>query len=112
MGSRFLSRFFNTDWVPTDVAEKCRITIEFCAARKDKQTKRGDFVWCGLVRRTLSLNDPVKDHRARIVFLRDGEYVVSACARLMNEDGNKAEETWWAPVAENVVVVTSHEAPQ
>ena len=100
------------DWVPADVAAKCRITLEFCAARKEKPTERGSFVWCGLVRRTMRLNDAEKSHRARVVFLKDGEYVISACARLTNDEGNGAEETWWAPIAENVVVEMNDNAAQ
>lgn len=100
------------DWVPKDVAAKCRITLEFCAARKERKTERGSFVWCGLIRRNLCLNDTDLSHKARVVFLKDGEYVVSACARLINQDGNGSEETWFAPLAEAVVVETNENAAQ
>lgn len=98
--------------MPPEIVDKCRITLEFCAARKDKLPGRGSFVWCGLVRRTMSLTDAQKSHRARIVFLQYGAFVVSACARLTNDDGNGAEETWWAPLAKNVLVETCDAAAQ
>lgn len=93
--------------MPPRVVDKCRITLEFCAARKDKLPSRGSFVWCGLVRSTIPLSEAQKSHRARIVFLQDGAFVVSGCARLSNDDGNGVEETWWAPLAEKVIVETS-----
>jgi hypothetical protein len=98
--------------VPPESVDKCRVTLEFCAARKDKSPGRGSFVWCGLVRRTMPLSEAHKSHRARIVFLQGGAFVVSACAILSNEDGNGAKETWWAPLAENVVVETIDVATQ
>ena len=55
----------------------------------------------------MPLKEAQKSHRARIVFLQDGPFVVSACAVLSNDDGCGAEETWWAPLAEKVIVQTS-----
>jgi hypothetical protein len=98
--------------VPPESVDKCRVTLEFCAARQDKSPARGSFVWCGLVRRTVALNEAHKSHRARIVFLQGGAFVVSACAKLSNGDGNGAKETWWAPHAKNVMVETSDVAGQ
>lgn len=111
--STFFPCFF-LDWVPTDVAEKCKITLEFCATRKEKPSEQqGSFVWCGLIRRTMFLSDEKKSHRARVVFLKSGEYVVSACARIVNDDvSDSGGENWWAPVAEKVVVESSDNAAQ
>lgn len=54
----------------------------------------------------MRLGDAEMNHRARVVFLKDGDFVISACARLSNDDSDKAEEIWWAPVAQNVIVET------
>lgn len=59
------------------------------------------------------LSDEKKSHRARVVFLKSGEYVVSACARIVNDDvSDSGGESWWAPVAEKVVVESSDNAAQ
>mmetsp|Transcript_31721 Transcript_31721/g.72875 ORF Transcript_31721/g.72875 Transcript_31721/m.72875 type:complete len:99 (-) Transcript_31721:103-399(-) len=95
---------------------KCRVTMEFCCARKDSgdsmaaaSSKMRDYVWSGLVRRTVDGSDLEKKHRARIVFLEAGSFVVSACAKIgqqekKEEESSSTEETWWAPLAENVQV--------
>jgi hypothetical protein len=95
------------DWIPMEVAAKCKLTLEFCATRKEGPAESGSFVWCGLIRRTIHFKKEGQSHKARLVFLKAGEYVVSACARLVHEDGNGLGETWWAPVAEYIQVENS-----
>lgn len=98
------------DWVPREVVDKCTFALEFCCARKgatmmadlDNPNRRREYVWCGRVQRTLRGDE--NDHRARICFLEPGQFVISACARISSQDRVGEEETWWAPVAENVVV--------
>lgn len=93
--------------------EKCRVTLEFCAARKGKKSPSpGELVWCGLIRRTMRLGEVQKRHRARVVFLKGGAFVVSACAKVVNDNGNGAEEVWWPALAESVVVETCNVSAQ
>ena len=103
---------FLIDWVPAEVIAKCTLTLEFCVSCKEGVPEAGSFVWCGLIRRTIRLKEEVQSHRARVVFLKEGEYVISACARLMNEDGSGFGESWWAPVAEHIQVESSSEMAQ
>jgi len=100
------------DWVPTTVLAGCRITLEFCCARKDSggnastfQEENTDaYFWCGQVRKVISVqHQQSMDHCARICFLKPGEFVVSACVKISGEH-SVAEETWWAPQAKSVTV--------
>jgi hypothetical protein len=98
------------DWVPADVLKQSNFTIEFCCARKDaSQTTEGrrDYVWCGQIRKSLSSNseDKTHNHRARIVFLQEGEYTVSACVSFSRTDiEDDVKEIWWAQRAQHVRV--------
>jgi len=92
------------DWVPKDVIDKCSIVMEFCCARKNAAgTLKREYVWCGLLRRKVDAfrADDLK-HHARVIFLSEGAFVVSACAKVSTLKG--VEETWWAQFAENVIV--------
>lgn len=92
------------DWVPQELVDKCTLVLEFCCARKNTSgtSDMREYVWIGLLRRTIPWNSAEKKHRARICFLEDGAFVVSACAKISKDGG--AEETWWAPLAENLEV--------
>lgn len=94
-----------SDWVPAHVRDRLSITMEFCTARKNSAgTMRKEFVWCGLLRRTVdaSSDEENLNHTARCMFLTEGSFVVSACAKVSARMG--VEETWWAQFAENVEV--------
>ena len=106
-------------WVPADVVEQSSVTMEFCCAPSSTDAAQlgsganvpKDFVWVGMIRRTVPGTAKSKKHQARIVFLREGNYLVSACAKFSNalnkiDDDDMAtnEEAWWAPLAENVQV--------
>ena len=43
-------------------------------------------------------------HRARLCFLRNGDYVVSACVKV-TATGRTCKEIWWSPKAKPIVVV-------
>lgn len=93
------------DWVPAAVRERLYITMEFCCARKNSAvTLKRDYVWCGLLRRTVPATSPVEElkHHARVMFLTEGSFVVSACAKVSARKG--VEETWWSQFAEDVIV--------
>lgn len=100
-----------SNWVPEDVVEECSLTLEFCCARKEdgsshsiSSSMQQDYIWCGQIRKMMRACDEEKNHRARILILQPGHFVLSACAKIANDAENGAEEVWWAPVAENVVV--------
>ena len=95
-------------WVPGDIVEECSLTLEFCCARKEdgsvKSVSQREYVWCGQIRKMMRACDEEKAHRARILILQPGHFVLSACAKIANDAENGAEEVWWAPVAKNVIV--------
>ena len=100
------------DWVPPEVLEKCRVTLEFCCAEKQRKSSssfpdRLPYFWCGQLRRTVSLTDDSDDksHLARIAFFQSGIYVVSVVAKISSEETPGIEESWWAPHARVVNVV-------
>jgi hypothetical protein len=104
-----------TDWVPETVLGKSQLTLEFCCARKEKDASRDtdghrDYVWCGQIRKNLTEGTRERSHKhnARLIFLREGHYVVSACANIINGDGDDdAKEVWWAQKALHVHVKES-----
>ena len=100
------------DWVPAEVLARCRVTLEFCCAEKQRKSSssshdRLPYFWCGQLRRTVSLTDDSDDksHVARIAFFQSGIYVVSAVAKISSEETPGIEESWWAPHARVVNVV-------
>lgn len=104
-----------TDWVPDTVLGKSQLTLEFCCARKEKDASQDtddhrDYVWCGQIRKNLAEGTQERSHKhnARLIFLREGHYVVSACANIINGDGDDdAKEVWWAQTALHVHVKES-----
>jgi hypothetical protein len=104
-----------TDWVPETVLGKSQLTLEFCCARKEKRFSRDaedhrDYVWCGQIRKNLAEGTQERSHKhnARLIFLREGHYVVSACVNIINGDGDDdAKEVWWAHTALHVHVKES-----
>jgi hypothetical protein len=93
------------EWVPAEVRDQLFITMEFCCARKNAAgTLKQDYVWCGLLRRTVAATSAAEElkHHARVMFLTEGSFVVSACAKVSARKG--VEETWWSQFAEDVVV--------
>lgn len=87
-------------WVPKDVAEKCRIHLEFYCKRKvtfignelDRLPpsslmtgmKLPEFVWAGKMSHSEDVveHDRKIKHSARVAFLRPGTFAISACARI------------------------------
>lgn len=99
------------DWVPESVWEKSNLTLKFCCARKDGSDYRDedqcDYVWCGQIQKAIpsSIENKNQSHRARIIFLRKGDYVVSACVSFRRTDvDDDVNETWWAEKAQDVHV--------
>jgi hypothetical protein len=105
-------------WLSEQIVENCTVTLELCCVRQgsdssSKTVKSRDFVWCGKQQQKMKLKDPQKAHSARIAFVREGQFVVSACARISRTDINhSAEEIWFAPAATTVMVGKSSSPSQ
>lgn len=101
------------DWVPPEVLKETKVTLEFCCARKgsrvDSDKKTREFVWSGQVRKALGSGDLAskESHKARLIFLSEGDYVVSACVSFERTDNVK--EVWWAEYAQHVRVKATRE---
>ena len=98
------------DWIPSDVLKQSSLTLEFCCARKGASkattdTNERDYVWCGQIRKALPKDEKEHSHRARLVFLQEGDYVVSACVSFSRTDiDDDVKETWWAEKAQHIRV--------
>jgi hypothetical protein len=107
-------------WIPDSVLSATRQTLEFCCTPKgstDKETtglSHRHFVWSGHVRKVLGGGTRKQTHKARLLFLEEGEYVVSACLSFKKMDlADDVKEIWWAERARVVQVVpTSYPAKQ
>lgn len=116
------------DWLSSEVTSHCRVTLEFCCARKEevgtgvsgkslsiptsfvdnKKQPQLEYVWCGQVHKRLQGVESSKKHQARIVILQPGHFMLSACARIEHDLAfSGVEEIWWSPIAENVIVEKS-----
>lgn len=107
-------------WVPDSVLKGTKQTLEFCCARKGQaleaqdplkeEGQRHDFVWCGHIRKSLRSQDLSRkhNHKARLVFLNEGEFVISACLSFSRTDvDDDVKEMWWAEKAQHVRVKRS-----
>jgi hypothetical protein len=96
------------DWVPAAVLKQSNFTLEFCCARKDvpQIPENGrDYVWCGQIRKALPSEEKKHGHRARIIFMSEGDYAVSACVSFSRTDNDDdVKEIWWAQKAQNIRV--------
>jgi hypothetical protein len=96
-------------WLSDKIVENCTVTLELCCVRQggnssSKTVQSRDFVWCGKQQQKMNLSDPKKAHSARIAFVREGQFVISACARMSRTDvKHSAEEIWFAPSAVTVM---------
>mmetsp|Transcript_4602 Transcript_4602/g.10885 ORF Transcript_4602/g.10885 Transcript_4602/m.10885 type:complete len:1558 (+) Transcript_4602:62-4735(+) len=92
------------DWIPADLLNKNNLSLEFCCAPKEGSKKGKPFIWCGQVKKSIS-KDSKSSHRARVIFLHEGEYVVSSCVTFKRNDvDDDVKELWWAPKAHVVKV--------
>lgn len=104
-------------WLSEQIVENCTVTLELCCVRQsgDSSSKTGqsrDFVWCGKQQQKINLKDPKKAHSARIAFVREGQFVISACARISRTDvKHAAEEIWFAPAATTIMVDNKSSSP-
>ncbi len=101
------------EWVSDAVLQGTQQTLQFCCARKgadqrnDSEKHRRDYVWCGHIRKSLGSKDisREKNHKARLIFLSEGDYVISACLTFTRMDvEDDVKEVWWAEKAQLVRV--------
>lgn len=91
-------------WIPQDLAQECSLSIEFKCVRDDGSAEVGcDFAWAGKQQRTFDLFATAKSHSMKLIFCKEGEYIVSTCAVVCRK-GSQAKECWWSPCAHRVVV--------
>ena len=103
--------FKAAEWVPEAVLKDTNQTLQFCCARKgatsleDLEKHGRDYVWCGHIRKNLAGKDisETNNHGAQIIFLKEGEYVISACLSFSRADvDDDVKEIWWAEKAQHV----------
>jgi hypothetical protein len=106
-------------WLPNALLEQTNLALEFCCAKKNSssssdiissqkhQQQPRDYIWIGQIRKALAPDDRSSDnpHVARLVFLNEGDYVVSACVTF-NRSGNDddTKEVWFAEKAASIQV--------
>lgn len=113
-------------WLTPDLLEQTNLTLEYFCCRQNCARNDGDgdeevgsaacdYVWIGQIRKGLqtegnSSSSTTGPHRARLIFLQEGVYYVSACvsfSRVDNED--EVKEVWWAAKAAKVHVLRSRQ---
>eukprot|EP00934_Nitzschia_sp_Nitz4_P004402 Nitzschia sp. Nitz4//scaffold5_size260463//126788//131622//NITZ4_000982-RA/size260463-augustus-gene-0.33-mRNA-1//-1//CDS//3329555340//4392//frame0 len=94
------------EWIPQPVVADSNFTLEFYCARKgsrDAGTKSTrDYVWSGQVRKAIGPEGFAADvsHSARLLILKEGNYVLSACVSFGRKQGHElTKEVWWAEQA-------------
>lgn len=101
------------DWVRDTVLKDTKHTLQFCCARKgadkekDSESQQRNFVWCGHIRKSLGSQDITQSHchKARLIFLAEGDYMISACLSFSRVDvEDDVKEVWWAEKAQHVRV--------
>jgi hypothetical protein len=96
------------DWLPADILGKNNLALEFCCARKDgTESAKRDYIWCGQIKKSImpTKEDSNSTHRSRIIFLNEGEFIVSACVTFRKNDiEDDVKEIWWADKAQVVRV--------
>jgi hypothetical protein len=104
-------------WVPDELLKETNQTLEFCCARKgttvsleESDEPRRDYVWIGHIRKSLGSKSISRkhNHRARLLFLNEGDYVISVCLSFSRTDvEDDVREIWWAEKAQHVRVKRS-----
>ena len=96
------------DWVPEELLNELDFRLKFCCAPKDSSRigLKRDFIWSGQIRKSLDSTEKRHSHRARVLFLNEGDYVVSACVSLgRSRAEDDIKEVWWAQRAQNIHVL-------
>ena len=100
------------NWIPDSVLGDVLQTLEFCCTRKgiSEMERVGksqrNFVWTGHTRKAIGSGSRKHSHKARILLLEEGEYIISACLSFSPiNKGDTTKEIWWAEKARIVHAV-------
>lgn len=108
-------------WLSSDLKKRTKAVLSFCCAKQTggrekhalmtsaNQTKNNGFVWIGQTRKNLRLGeatDGTMQQTAKLMFLAEGDYFVSACLSLSGEEDSESDiqEIWWADTAAKMSV--------
>jgi len=106
-------------WLSSDLKKRTKCVVSFCCAKhsggkehraltETNETKNNGFVWMGQTRKNLQLEEITSTARlkAKIMFLAEGEYFVSACLTLTGAEETESgtKEVWWADKAAKMQV--------
>jgi hypothetical protein len=129
-------------WLSFDLKKSTKCVLSFCCAKQnssldaDKENRAiadinktnssssKGFVWIGQTRKNLRIGETSSSsskeneaasvhHQARIIFLEEGDYYVSACLNLSgaeqddDDDSSGVKEVWWANKAAKMHVSRS-----
>ncbi|KAG7338886.1 transport protein [Nitzschia inconspicua] len=98
-------------WLSKNLLDDTKLTLEFCCAKIDLDGERlapKSHVWIGQIRKALLPGKPSfkHPHSARILFLNEGTYNISACVSFSRTgDSEDVAEVWWAEKAITVQVL-------
>ena len=99
-------------WLSNDLLQRTNCTLTFCCARKGRpplklkedanSVERNEYIWIGQIRKVLAYGgrSSKNPHLARLIFLNEGDYYVSACLSLSRVDNDEdIKEVFWAEKA-------------
>jgi hypothetical protein len=100
-------------WLSNDLLQRTNCTLTFCCARKGRRSplklkenansvEGNEYIWIGQIRKVLACGEKSSQnpHLARLIFLNEGDYYVSACLSLSRVDNDDdAKEVFWAEKA-------------
>jgi hypothetical protein len=98
------------DWLSAGLLDRTSMALEFCCAKKystEFHSMQQDYIWIGQIRKALSLGNKSSagPHLARLLFLQEGDYCVSASASFSQSDAETdVKEVWWSQKAATVTV--------
>lgn len=98
-------------WLSKSLLDQTNLTLEYCCASEDPESAESSqrkFVWIGQIRKALLPGKPSyqNSHLARLLFLSEGTYTVSACVSFNRKGDNEdVKEVWWAEEAATIQVL-------
>jgi hypothetical protein len=99
-------------WLSQSLMDLTNLTLEFCCAKKNLSESSGgdrsDYVWVGQIRKALISGgqSSTSPHLARLIFLNEGDYFISACVSFSRKgEDNDVKEVWWAQKAATIKVI-------
>lgn len=112
----FRTTFRCRDWVPRQFLSTGQVELEVFCCKKGQTynlSSRG-YVWSGKLlqsfrfgedKDSIGSDDSSKEHTITVIFTEPGEFLLSACARLVSStESERSEQVWWARTAQSVKV--------